>query len=303
GSQAQAPLQMLRGRNSAIAKRLSSPTPTVTPGAPPIQQIVATMSKLASAATLRAHPPSIDVGQRVLFELIFPQSPPTSPYIHYGFDFDDDSGMQWTVEPRAVHPYDSHGTHHASAVIRVGETLLRQNIFRADVDVRPRSSPTATATASVPRSTPTPTRTATSVPTTASPYSPSPTATATAGTSITASPPSSPVAASPTATWSPYRRSTETPTPVVSAGGLPPENTSWTNYIVRAGLAIVGAGLAAAALFGILTLIKPTFRLHWNRDEPQRPLENLTINYELHFYSNVSAGQDRLDIPGANLIL
>jgi hypothetical protein len=63
------------------------------------------------------------------------------------------------------------------------------------------------------------------------------------------------------------------------------------------------AGLAAAALYGILMLIKPTFRLHWNRDEPQMPLENVTINYELHFDSNISAGQDRLDVPGANLIL
>jgi hypothetical protein len=61
------------------------------------------------------------------------------------------------------------------------------------------------------------------------------------------------------------------------------------------------AGLAAVALFGIL--IKPTFRLHWNPDEPQTPPKNLRINYQLHFHPNVSAGQDQLEIDGPRLIL
>jgi hypothetical protein len=65
----------------------------------------------------------------------------------------------------------------------------------------------------------------------------------------------------------------------------------------------VSAGLAAAALFAILKLIKPTFRLRWNRNEPQRPPENLTINYQLHFDSNTSAGQHWLETEASTLIL
>jgi PKD domain len=61
------------------------------------------------------------------------------------------------------------------------------------------------------------------------------------------------------------------------------------------------AGLAAVALFGIL--IKPTFHLHTDWHEPQRPPRNVAINYGLYFHPNVSAGQDRLATDGPRLIL
>ncbi len=168
------------------------------------------MSKLASAATLGALPPSIDVGEKVTFELLFPQPPPTNPTVQYHFDFGDGHATGWIPKPWAVHPYNSSGTQHASAMIRVGETLLSRNIFRADVEVRPRSSPTPSATASLPI--------------TPSPYSPSPTAIVPGGF-ITAPPSGSRAnVASPTATRSPRKPITITASP--SSNGGPPHDKS-----------------------------------------------------------------------------
>lgn len=73
------------------------------------------------------------------------------------------------------------------------------------------------------------------------------------------------------------------------------------------------AGLAAVVLASLIyTIVRPkitmppppppTFRPCWNRDEPQMPPENLAINYELRFHSEVSEGQDRLQTDGGNLI-
>jgi hypothetical protein len=57
------------------------------------------------------------------------------------------------------------------------------------------------------------------------------------------------------------------------------------------------------ALYGIPKLIKPTFHLHADWHEPQKPPENLAINYGLYFHSNVSAGRDQLQTDGTSLIL
>jgi len=48
---------------------------------------------------------------------------------------------------------------------------------------------------------------------------------------------------------------------------------------------------------------RPTFYPHSDWDAPQRPPENVAINYGLYFHSNVSAGQDSLATDGANSIL
>jgi len=185
----------------------------------------------------------------------------------------------WTVNvpvpafttPRRNFPTDTNGTDHiwlSGGYASDGITALASmEIFNC-----PQASPTPTATATA-----TATRTPTATPTATAILTPTATATATR---------------TPTATPT----ATTTQTPFVSRRRSWRDKISWIHYIVS-------AGLAAAALYGILMLIKPTFRLHWNRDEPQMPLENVTINYELHFDSNISAGQDRLDVPGANLIL
>ena len=149
----------------------------------------------------------------------------------------------------------------------------------------------------VPQSSPTPTAAA-SAPITPSPpsYSPSPTATATVGF-ITVTPSGGGInVASPTATRSLPAHHSATPSVMPSNGGSESQKGWWILYIVS-------AGLAAVALYGIAKLIKPTFHPHADWDAPQRPPQNLAINYGLYFHSNVSAGQDRLQTDGPRLIL
>jgi hypothetical protein len=182
--------------------------------------------------------------------------------------------------------YRSPGPYQASVEIRMrGGRLTLPKIFGPVVQVFSPSSPS-------------PVTTATSAPISPSPpsYTPSATATATVE-SITATPPGSGTnVASPTATRPPRERHTATPTSVPSNGGSASEKTWWVFYVIS-------AGLAAAALFGIPKLIKPTFHLHADWDAPQKPPENLVINYGFYFHSNVSAGEVRLQTDGARLIL
>lgn len=308
GSQAQAPLQMLRGRNRLIFKRSPTPTPAITPNLPSLPP-VRDVEKIARAARINPTPSRVEVSKPVQFKIVFQQPPPSSWNLEYEFNFGDDSEPKWTSALSAEHDYKVPTTYHPFVRIGfAGKPLDVSRIVGSQVDVYPRPSPTATATspaprssptssaaASVPRSSPTPARTATSAPISPSPpshYSTTPTATATA--TATRAPTATPGA---TATRTP----TATPTRPPFIGPTP--QPWWLSKATWSYVVLIAFGLAAAALFGILKLIKPTFRLHWNRDEPQKPLENLTINYELHFYSNVSAGQDRLEVPGANLIL
>jgi hypothetical protein len=267
------------------------PTPTVTPSAPSILQIIATMSKLASAATLSATPRSIEIDQSVQLELVFPRPPPRNPTVQYRFYFGDGQETEWLPEPRTAYPYRSLGTHHASAVIRVGETLFGQNIFKADIEVHPQSHPTPTATPSVPAS--------------PSPYSPSPTAIVPGGF-ITATPRGNSInIASPTATLSPRKSSIVTPSPTLSDGRPSTKKTSPIYYIIGAGVGVV---LLAYLLYprpkpNLAMAVRPTFHPHSDWDAPEKPPEYLTINYELHFQSNISSGQSWLQSDGPSLIL
>jgi hypothetical protein len=47
----------------------------------------------------------------------------------------------------------------------------------------------------------------------------------------------------------------------------------------------------------------PTFHPHWDRDEQQRPQEDVTISYELHFKPNVSNARNWLETDQPSLIL
>jgi hypothetical protein len=49
--------------------------------------------------------------------------------------------------------------------------------------------------------------------------------------------------------------------------------------------------------------VRPTFHPHSDWDAPQRPPQNMAINYGLYFHPNVSAGTDRLETGGASSIL
>ena len=266
------------GRN-AIRFVPRSPTPTVTPSP---------TNEPAFTAMLEVSPtPPVDVNTEVTFFVV----PKPRGAVEYRFNFGDGKTSDWITQSQKTHQYFETKTYLAYAEIRGREGELAhgtKNTPRREVKVVQPSNPTPSATsARITRSPPS--------------YSPTPTATATATATATRTPTATPTATAiltPTATATATRTptatptATATPTPAHSNGG----SAWWIVYIVS-------AGLAAAALYGILMLIKPTFRLHWNRDEPQMPLENVTINYELHFDSNISAGQDRLDVPGANLIL
>src|SRR5439155_26669651 len=218
---------------------------------------------------------------------------PDVPDLDYQFDAGDGSpiehGNAWTIR----HTYRKPSDSYTASVILAG--ARSPGVAKLAISADNPSSPS-------------PVTTVTSAPISPSPpshYSATPTATATATATATCTPTATPTATAiltPTATATATRTPTATPTatttrtPFVSRGRTWRNKISWIHYIVS-------TGLAAAALYGILMLIKPTFRLHWNRDEPQMALENVTINYELHFDSNISAGRDRLDVPGANLIL
>jgi len=270
------------GRN-AIRFVPRSPTPTVTPSP---------TNEPAFTAMLEVSPtPPVDVNTEVTFFVV----PKPRGAVEYRFNFGDGKTSDWITQSQKTHQYFETKTYLAYAEIRGREGELAhgtKNTPRREVKVVQPSNPTPSATSA--RITPSPPS-----------YSPTPTATATATATATRTPTATPTATAiltPTATATATRTPTATPTatttqtPFVSRRRSWRDKISWIHYIVS-------AGLAAAALYGILMLIKPTFRLHWNRDEPQMPLENVTINYELHFDSNISAGQDRLDVPGANLIL
>ena len=262
----------LSGSRNAARFVPRQPTPTATPS--PINE-----PRFIPRLDVSPSPP-VDVDQQVTFTVV----PKLPGAVEYRFNFGDGETSDWITEPLKTHQYGATKLYFAYAEIRRPEGRLARgtiNTAPKEVEVRPRSSPTPSATASV-----------TIRP---SPYSPSPTAIALGGFITATLARTSPNVASPTATRSPRKPITFTASPFSNGG--PPQDKRWPIYY------IVGAGVAAAALYGILKLIKPTFRPRWNRGEPQRPPENLTINYQLHFDSNVASGQHRLELDGPMLIL
>ena len=261
------------------------PTPSVTPS----PSSVPSLTDVIRTATLKVSPsPPVELGSQVQFEVVFPQSPLAGWNLQYRFDFGDGHTTNWAPERQAPHTYSSPAPPIYPVYAEIGATYrdivkpIRK--INSSVQVVLRSSPTPSATASA-RITPSPPS-----------YSPSPTATATVE-SVTATPPGSGTnVASPTAARWPPEQSSAPPTSVPSNGGSASQKGWWIFYIVS-------AGLAAAALFGIPKLIKPTFHPHADWDAPQRPSQNVAINYGLYFHSNVSAGEVRLQTDGARLIL
>jgi hypothetical protein len=259
-------------------------------------------NELLFRPTLDVSPlPPVDVDQQVTFTVV----PKLPGAVEYRFNFGDGKTSDWITEPRTTHQYGATKLYWAYAEIRRREGRLargRINTARKEVQVRPRSNPTPSATSaritpSPPSYTPSATASATaSVSASPSSYSPSPTAIVSGGSTTAAPLGSSPSVASPTATSSPPEQYTATPTPVPPDGGSASQKRWWVFYIIS-------AGLAAAGLYVIPKLIKPTFHPHADWHEPQSPPKNLAINYGLYFHSNLSAGQDRLETDGASSIL
>ena len=278
-----APTTLPSSRNAAIFVP-RQPTPAATPS--PINE-----PRFIPRLDVSPSPP-VDVDQQVTFTVV----PKLPGAVEYRFNFGDGKTSDWVTEPFTTHQYGATKLYFAYAEIRRPEGRLTRgtiNTARKEVEVRPRSSPTPSATSSV-----------TIRP---SPYSPSPTAIAPSGF-ITATPPGSGnniASASPTATGSSRKHYTASPTPVVSNGGPPPGKASRIYYIVSAGLAIL---VLAYLIFlrskpKIPMAARPTFHPHSDWEGSQRSPENVAINYELHFDSNVSSGRNWLETGGPILIL
>lgn len=160
------PPGMLNDSSTPPLRRDVVASPTVRP---PMDVSDITAS-LANQVILNATPGTVEVGQKVRFELRFQRRPPPVSNIQYGFNFADGSQIEWTGVPRTTHPYSSPGAYEPWVEIRWGERVLDlPKIFGPQVQVVAPTSPTPTSTATSAPITPSPT-----------PYTPTPTALPTA---------------------------------------------------------------------------------------------------------------------------
>jgi len=256
------------------------PDVTATPLIPLRPPVRDTTARPDNQPTLNVSPsPPIEIGKPVLFEVVLWQPPPPGWDLQYRFDFGDGTVTDWTPERQSTHIYSSPGNGSYPVHVEIASTyrdrVLPAKAIDKNLDVIQPSNPTPSAT-ELP-----------SITVSATPVTPSPT---------------SPTPASPTATASP------TETPFISATTPPPASSSskvpWLYF--------AGGFFAAIAL---VTLVyrqwKPKvpiaaplmFYPHADWDAPQTPPQNVAINYELHFNSNLSAGEDWLATDGATVIL
>jgi hypothetical protein len=266
--------------------RIRSPIPDITatatvPYRSPISEITATPRY---QPTLKVDPsPPLEVGKQVLFEVVLSQPTPPGWNLQYRFDFGDGTQTDWSSEPQATHTYSSPGNGYYPVHVDITSTnrgqLMSTKVIDQNVDVISVSSPTPSATeTATPSSTSTATQSAT--------VAPSPTASYT------------PISPTPTAA--------ETATPFVSQHTPTSSSSSripW-HYVVLsffAAAALACLGYAKSKLKGPIAE-RPTFYAHSDWKAPQKPPQNVTINYELRFNSNVSAGRNRLGTDGATLI-
>ena len=259
------------------------PTPNATPTAtiavrPPTSE---TPARPGNQPTLEVSPsPPVEVGQPVLFEIVSRQKPPPGWSLQYRFDFGDGRGTEWSSERTATHTYESFGNGSYLVHVEIASTTpdraTRTKAVDKNIDVIPISNPSPAATATAtPSSTSTETPSATVTPAATSTYPPTATPAPTATAFV-----------SPT-----------TPTP------MPFSKTVWL-YLTAGFLGIAALAAFAFAKSKLKTpiLTRPTFHTHSDWNTPQNPPAQLAINYELHFDSNVSAAQNRIDAHGTNFI-
>ena len=181
----------------------------------------------------------------------------------------------WTSERQATHTYLSSGNGSYPVHVEIASTYRNRAMpakaIDKDVDVIQPSNPSATASA---------------------PITPSPT----------------PVSPSPTSTYAPI--ATAVPTAIPSITSIPPplptsppSKTLW--LYIAVGLAVAGLASLIYSKWKTKALIAGplAFYPHSDWDAPQKPPENVSINYGLYFHPNVSAGQGRLEADGASSIL
>jgi hypothetical protein len=267
--------------------RLRPPIPDITaspttPFRPPIPDITA---QRGNQPTLNVSPsPPVELGKPVLFEVVLWQPPPPGWNLQYRFDFGDGRRTDWISERQVTHTYLSprNGGYpvHVEIASTYRDRTMPSKAIDQNVDVIAPSNPIPSATASA-GITPSPT-----------PITPSPT----------------PITPSPTSTYTPIP--TAVPTAIPSITPIPspspplrPSNLLW--LYIAVGLAIAGLAYFVYAKWKPPAVIAgpPTFYAHSDWDAPQKPPENVAINYGLYFHPNVSAGQDRLETDGASPIL
>jgi hypothetical protein len=219
--------------------------------------------------TLNVSPsPPVEVGKPVLFEVVLWQPPPPGWNLQYRFDFGDGTGTDWTSERQATHTYLSSGNGSYPVHVEIASTyrdrVMPTKAIDKTVDVISPSNPIPTATASAP------------------------------------------ITPSPTSTYTPIATAAPTATPFISPTTSPPLRSSKMLWLYIA----VGLGVVALAYLMYprwkpkVAIAAPlAFYPHSDWDAPQRPPENMAINYGLYFHSNVSAGQDSLATDGASSIL
>lgn len=318
--------------------RRLTPTPT-SPGdavaSPTVRPPIDITATLANRVILNATPSTVEIDQKVRFELRFQRPPPPVPNIQYGFNFADGSPIEWTAAPRTTHSYSAAGPYEPSVEVRVGERVLDlPRIIGPTVQVVPQPSPTPTSTATPAPITPSP-----------SPYTPLPTVLPTAAP-ISPSPEvylsvdKNPISAGDSVTFSivtnfpagnhsytvdfgdgskPIRITSNSVSHIFKAAGNYTASVTLLNdgSHARTDLAILVDArrssrlwvyiLAALAVVTLACLIfqrsklkipmaaQPTLHPHSDWDAPQTSPKNLAINYGLYFHPNVSAGQDRLE--------
>jgi hypothetical protein len=211
------------------------------------------------------------------------QPPPPGWNLQYRFDFGDGTPTDWISDRQATHTYLSprNGGYpvHVEIASTYRDRVMPTKAIDKNVDVIPPSNPTPSATASAPI-TPSPT-----------PNTPSPT-------------PNTPA---PTSTYTPIATAVPTATAFISPTtppALPSSKMLWLyiavgffGVIALAYLVYLKSKLKAAVA------ARPTFYAHSDWEAPQKPTEDVAINYGLYFHPNVSAGQDRLETDGASSIL
>jgi hypothetical protein len=262
------------------AIRFRPPIPDTTASAtipfrPPIPD---TTARRGNQPTLNVSPsPPVEIGKPVLFEVVLWQPPPLGWNLQYRFDFGDGTRTDWTSERQATHTYLSPGNGSYPVHVEIASTyrdrVMPTKAIDKNVDVIPPSNPIPSATASA-ANTPSP----------------------------------SPITPSPISTYTPI--ATAVPTAIPSITPIPPpppplrpSKMLW--LYIAVGLAVAGLAFLIypkwkpkAVIAGPLAFYP---RPDW--DVPQKPPENVSINYGLYFHPNVSAGQDRLEADGASSIL
>jgi hypothetical protein len=305
-----------------------SPTPTATPS-PTNEPLFRPILEVSPS-------PPVDVNQEVTFTVV----PRPLGAVEYRFNFGDGKTSDWITQSQTTHRYFESKIYLAYAEIRGRARALAQgtkNTPRREVKVVPPLNPTPTSTATSVAITPSPTSSyisSTPIPTAAPTATPS----ISPPLEVYLSVDKNPTSVGERVTFSistnlpakkqhhsyavdfgdkskPFRTNSNSIPHTFKTAGYYTVSVTVLGDRTRAHKELdifvrgqttprwlyIIIGLAVIALAYLI--LRPKFYAHSDWDAPQKPPENVAINYGLYFHSNVSAGQHRLQTDGACLIL